>query len=155
MGEKQAPQVERDLWGRPGTYLRDRRGRPCYRKTPENQDFVAHRVAQGWKQEDIAAALGCDEKTLRKNFSRELSEGARIVERELFDALMVKARQGNVSAIREARDWLREASLRDRAPLGKPARPAPLGKKAQVAHEATKPAGEWGDLPLPGVSRPN
>lgn len=109
-----------DLFGRPGEPLRDRRGRPSFAKTPENQDFVAVRAAAGWAQAAIAAAIGCDEKTLRKHFSRELSGGRLIVEGMALDVLMKKLREGHGPSIRLLLERIDETA----APVRKVARAA-------------------------------
>lgn len=95
-----AGEAEVDLFGNPSLPIRDRRGRPSFKKTPENQDFVAVRAAAGWSQKRIADEMGVDEKTLRKNFSRELLSGAVLVEGIALDVLLRRVRQGHIPSVR-------------------------------------------------------
>jgi transcriptional regulator with XRE-family HTH domain len=147
-----------DLFGFPIEPLKDRRGRPSFKKTFENQQFVALRAAAGWTQEAIAADMGIDPKTLRKNFSRELEHGATIIEGQNLDVLSQKARQGNVSAVKALGERI-EQGQRRRA--GRQLRKdqedgasQPVGKKAQAAaaaQAAVEDGGEfWGDDLKPG-----
>ena len=138
--------VERDLFGMPVLPIRDRRGRPCYRKDQENQQTVALLRARGWSHGRIARYLGCDEKTLRKYFSRELEAGADLVEGQCLEVLYNRMRQGHGPSTRE----LLGAIAVGHALPPKPEAPKEerLGKKAQAdvdartAHEAT----EWDGL---------
>lgn len=151
-GENPGKAADRDLFGNPIVPMRDRRGRPSYKKDKENQDFVAVRAAAGWSHGAIADALGCDEKTLRKHFSRELSGGALIVEGMCLDVLMHKAREGHTPSVRALQDRL-DRTATPPAPKGKPAgedagdaKPETLGKKDQRRADAAAPAAEYGDL---------
>lgn len=133
--------MELDLFGLPVQPLRDRRGRPAYKKTPENQQFVMVRAAAGWTQEHIAFDMGIDPKTLRKNFSRELQLGAVMIEGQQLDVLSQKARQGNVSAIKTLREIIEAGQLRrlERGMGRRQPEPEPeevLGKKEQAARDA-------------------
>ncbi|MBM06664.1 MAG: hypothetical protein CMH88_09915 [Oceanibulbus sp.] len=139
-----------DLFGQPLTPIKDRRGRPSYKKTKENQDFVAVRAAAGWSQKMIAEALGCSEKTMRDNFYRELHGGQLIIEGLCLDVLVRRAREGHAPSIGKLLDRLDrvatppaaskkgEAKKEDAAPV--------LGKKQQALAEAADPAKEYGDL---------
>lgn len=75
MSETDQDAPQRDFWGPPVEPLRSRRGRPNWKKDKQNQEFAASRRAAGWSQDRIAAEMGIDPKTLRKNFSRELRLG--------------------------------------------------------------------------------
>lgn len=137
-----APQ-ELDLFGAPLTQVRDRWGRPSFKTTKENKEFVAARVAMGWTQKRIAAAIGCDEKTLRKNFSRELEHGRDIIEGMAIDVLMHKMRQGNGPAITKVLERIDMADLKTKPEPQK--KPAPLGKKDQLRAAAHEPVGSWAE----------
>ena len=149
--------VARDLFGRPVEPLRDRRGRPSFAKTPENQDFVAVRAAAGWAQAAIADAIGCDEKTLRKHFSRELSAGRLIVEGMALDVLMKKLREGHGPSIRLLLERMDETTAADRKRARRPAeedeegddeaapRRSTLGKKEIADREAQLIPDDWAE----------
>ena len=47
----------------------------------------------------IAHAIGCDEKTLRKHFSRELHDGSLIVEGICLDVLLKRVREGHTPSV--------------------------------------------------------
>ncbi len=142
------PQVEKDLWGRPGVYLRSRRGRPSFAKTEENQTFVENRAALGWTPKRIGEAMGCSEDTVRRNFAAELENAAMTIDGETMDALRLQARRGHVPSIRLLRDILRE--IAPPAPRAKPeaAEPKPeaLGKKEQRLLDAADTPDDWGDI---------
>lgn len=149
-----------DMFGKPIEPLRDRRGRPSYKKTPENQQFVALRAAAGWTQDAIAADMGIDAKTLRKNFSRELQQGALMIEGQNLDVLSQRAREGNVSAIKELQGVIergvRRAAKRkfEDDPAPAPETTAPMGKKEAARRDAAAAAAgesDWGDDLKPGL----
>lgn len=150
--EKPADAPEVDLFGAPIVPMRDRRGRPSFKKDKENQDFVAVRAAAGWSQDMIAEALGCDPKTLRKNFSRELSAGHLLVEGMCLDVLLRRAREGHAPSVRALQDRLDRVA--PPAPKGKakPAeaeaepKPEPMGKKEQRLRAAGDPGDDYGSL---------
>jgi len=98
------------MFGNPSLPIRDRRGRPSFKKDKENQDFVAVRIAAGWSQKRIAENMGIDEKTLRKYFSRELELGAVFIEGVVLDVLLRRTREGHAPSVRQ----LREVSLEGR-----------------------------------------
>lgn len=160
--ENSEQRVELDLFGLPLLPIKDRRGRPSFKKTKENQQFVALRAAAGWTQEAIAADMGIDPKTLRKNFSRELSEGALMIQGQHLDVLSLRARQGHVSAIKQLEDMLEKGQRRRMArqlqdPEGDEDTPVQkLGKKeaaqraARETIEQDDEASPWGGLLKPG-----
>lgn len=135
-----------DLFGNPLLPMKDPRGRKAYAKSKENQQLVTDLVAGGMTHAKIATVLGCDEKTLRKYYSRELDEGDVIVEAEAISVLMHKMRTGNMAATKQV---LEMVSLR-RMPSKKfqPAepKPEPLGKKALQEKSAADVPSGWGDL---------
>lgn len=139
--------VDLDLLGDPLKALKDPRGRPAFANNKENQLVVMTLAARGWRQAEIATFLGCDEKTLRKHFSRYLEHGALFLEGIAMQAMVKKMLAGNVGA---TRDILDIASLRaPKAPpkaAGDKAKPTPIGKKAQREKDATDPPQEWSDL---------
>lgn len=139
--------VTMDLFGRPVVALRDRRGRPSYAITEENQRFVAVRAAAGWSTEMIAEDMKADPKTVRKHFSRELSHGMLMVEGELLDALYQRSRSGHVPSIRRLQDRLdRNAPAAPRADQSAKPGAAKLGKKAQAVEDAQLVPKQWGDI---------
>lgn len=148
-GVKAADPFAVDLFGAPVQPLRDRRGRPSFAKNKENQELVAVLRARGWSQSRIAAYMQCDEKTLRKHFSRELAIGADMVEADAMVVLIAKMKQGHVPATRTILEIIEEG--RAAPPMPRQAEAdKPLGKKAQAEIDARKPSEGWGDV-LPQV----
>jgi lambda repressor-like predicted transcriptional regulator len=146
---KISSEIEVDLFGAPMSQIRERWGRPSYKKTKENQQFVALLRAAGHSQKAIARAIGCSEETLRNNFSRELDHGVRMIEAEALQVLAAKMRAGNVSAAEKIIKLVREKG--DPAPPPPPAHMAApraprLGKKEQLDLDAKSPPGHWGNL---------
>ena len=142
----------RDLFGNPIEPIRDRRGRPSFANTKENQDFVAVRAAAGWSHSAIAGALGCDEKTLRKYFSRELSGGALIIEGMCLDVLLHKVREGHTPSVKALQARLDQTATPP-APKDKPAGAGDgdaaakkMGKKDKQLADAGKPSAGYGEL---------
>ena len=130
-----------DLFGEPIRPIKDRRGRPTYAKNQENQSTVSVLRAAGWSHSRIATYIGCDEKTLRKHFSRELQYGADIVEAQCLEVLYSKMRQGHNKS---ANDLIARAEKGQALPPPPKTEPeARLGKKeqanidAQTAHDGT------------------
>jgi len=138
-----------DLFGNPLAPIRDRRGRPSFKITKENQDFVAVRAAANWTQKRIAEDMGIDEKTLRKNFSRELENGAIFMEGLALDILVKRMREGHTASIRMLRDILDPMPGSASKPT-KEKEAAPLGKKEILAKAAKEPTAGWGGL-LPNI----
>lgn len=144
-----------DLFGQPVDPIRDRRGRPSYKKDKANQDFVMVRAAAGWTHRRIAEDMGIDEKTLRKHFSRELEHGAVFVDGLMLDVLMRRVREGHAPSIRQLRERLTEAG--PQAPRSGKSAPsdndeaeeekaAPLGKKEQRLQDAQVIPEDYGDI---------
>lgn len=146
--EKPPAEVERDLFGAPVGQIRERWGRPSFKKTKENQELVAVLRADGWTQERIAAYLGCDTKTLAKYFSRELQYGSDLIRGMALQVTLQRMRQGNSVATGRLLDLTLEAGGAAVPLAPKPDKPAPLGKKdaanadAETAHEGTT----WGSV---------
>ncbi|RAI44716.1 helix-turn-helix domain-containing protein [Rhodoplanes roseus] len=153
-GSAAAPDV--DLFGAPVTAIRERWGRPSFAKTKENQELVCLLRASGWTQQRICRYLGCDEKTLRKYFSRELEEGADRIEGMALEVLLKKMRLGDRLSATKLLELIDDKG--NPAPPVPRAAPkeAPLGKKAQLEAEARTghSATGWGDL-LEGGDLPN
>lgn len=125
---------ELDMFGNPSLPIRDRRGRPSFKKDKENQDFVAVRIAAGWSQRRISENMGIDEKTLRKHFSRELEFGAVFIEGVVLDVLLRRTREGHAPSVRQLREisieGIRRVAERDMERAPKEAEtPERLGKK--------------------------
>ncbi|MGE0845826.1 MAG: helix-turn-helix domain-containing protein [Flavobacteriaceae bacterium] len=132
MSENQQSKGEVDLFGAPLTQIRERWGRPSFAKSKENQELVALLRAAGWNQSRIARYLGCDEKTLRKHFSRELEQGCDIIEAMGLQVLLKKVREGNAPSVNRLLDLVENK--------GNPAPPAPLKPAAAAAERLGKKA---------------
>lgn len=138
-----------DLFGAPVSQIRERWGRPSFRKDKENQRLVALLRAKGWSHKRIAAYIGCSEPTLRKNFFRELQAGADMIEADLLQVLYAKARAGNVGAVNKLLDQLElnpafGAGETQKKPVDED-KPERLGKKALLEREAQNPTSGWSD----------
>ncbi len=72
--------------------MKDPRGRKAYAKSKANQKLGVDLRAGGMTHGKIAIVPGCDEKTLRKYYSRELDEGAILVQAETIRVMMRKMR---------------------------------------------------------------
>ena len=147
--------LETDLLGDPIDLARDNWGRKEFQKTEENQRLVIVLSAAKWTQERIARQIGCDAKTLRKHFSRELTEAADILEAQALKQVMKKLCQGNMAAVNKTLGLVESA----RALPPKPAsqdddgaaaedtvKDAPKGKKEALAEAAQTPGSAWGNL---------
>lgn len=135
-----------DLFGHPVEPIRDRRGRPSYAKTKENQQFVAARAAAGWSQSRIAADMGIDDDTLRKHFSGELQNGRVYIEGMMIDVLTQKMREGHVPSMRLLKEMMEVQPERSPKPGDKPKAEAPIGKKKRADLDAKAPPDGWGSL---------
>jgi hypothetical protein len=126
-----------DLFGAPIAQIRERWGRPSYAKTKENQELVALLAAKNWSQERIARYLGCDPKTLRKHFSRELEQGADLIEAMALQVTLQQMRQGKNPAVTRILEMVDETRTLS-APPSKPkaAKDEPVGKKEQAQRDA-------------------
>lgn len=139
-----------DLFGAPVDQIRDRWGRRSFAKSEANQRLVATLKAAGWSQMRIARYLDCDEKTLRKHFSRELSAGADLVEGQALEVLIGQMRQGKLSAVKRTLDLV-EANRAKLPETPRPEAPAEdkperLGKKELLDRAARQPGSGWGGL---------
>jgi hypothetical protein len=143
--------VDFDLLGDPIPPGHEGPGRPAHEATDAKRQKCVLLAAMGRKRPEIAQALGIDQKTLRKHYSRELRilDAARLrVEGELLMALARKSGDGDTGATKELFKRLDRAELRELAPAAKKPKPTPLGKKEQRKADARRAvaAGSWGDL---------
>jgi len=76
----------------------DGRGRPAFDPTDEQRKTVKAMAGFGIPQEDIAAVLDVDPKTLRKHFRIELDTGETIATVKVAESLYNNATSGNVAA---------------------------------------------------------
>lgn len=144
-----------DLFGDPWGEARGRGGRKRHRRLPQVAEKIGVMRATGATVEDVAAALGLSEPTLRKYYFRELSEGAQIARRVLVEAMWKKALEGNVSAAKFIRDEFpkgdAEAFVNASRPAARQTGATPLatptGKKeaAQLAAQTAGQGTDWGD----------
>lgn len=142
---------ETDLLGDPVEMRNDHLGRSEFKKTEENQQFVCILRARKWSYERIAKSVGCDVKTLRKHFSRELESAADIIEAEALKTILQRNKDGNVTAANRMMSFAEEA--RALPPAEKPEEEtatgpaeAPLGKKEKTLASAQNPPANWGKL---------
>lgn len=141
--------IDKDLFGAPIGQIRERWGRPSFGKNKENQELVALLRSANWTVARIARHLGCDEKTLRKHFSRELDQGSDMIEAMALQVMLQKMRQGNSAATGRILDMVEKANLvvppQPEAPSQKVER---LGKKEQAAIDAqtAHEDGKWGTI---------
>jgi lambda repressor-like predicted transcriptional regulator len=146
-----ASPVEVDLFGAPVTQIKERWGRPAFKKSQENQLLVATLRAKGWSQERIARYMRCDVKTLRNHFSRELQAGADLIEGQALEVLVREMRQGKLSAVRQVLAMTEHGRAAPPAPTAGDDpeagdRPERLGKKEQLDQAAANPPAAWGNL---------
>jgi len=141
----EAETIERDLLGDPVTLVKNRWGRPTFAKTKENQRVVSMLVARGWTQLRIARYIGCDEKTLRKHFSRELDEGRDLIEGLAMEILVNKMVGGDRQSVNKVLELIDKGKA---AVLPKEPKAPKLGKKEQAKLDAAKghENSSWGQL---------
>jgi lambda repressor-like predicted transcriptional regulator len=143
-GQDNNQPVDRDLFGAPLTQIRERWGRPAFAKNTENQQLVATLISAGWSQARIARYLGCDEKTLRKHFSREIEAGTDLVEGMVLQVLVQKMRGGHVPSANKLLEIIDEKGRPAPPQRGSESKPDKLGKKAQANLDAQTPPAESG-----------
>lgn len=145
--KKQTEAPEVDLFGAPVGQIRERWGRPSYKKTKENQLLVATLKAAGWSNIRIARYLNCNVDTLTKHFSDELRAGTDLIEGQALEVLISKMRVGNMPAVRQVLDLVRDGKAIPPQPQPDPEPAAkPLGKKAAQAEAARNPGPGWGPI---------
>ena len=81
--------------------------RPEYKPTGKDRSAVQTMAAYGIPQPDIAAVVGCDEKTLRKHFRQELDTAATQANARVAAALFKKATSDGPSSVAAAIFWLK------------------------------------------------
>ncbi len=146
----------RDLLGDPIDQIRESWGRPGFQINKKIQDLVTALAGAGWSQQRIARHLGCDPKTLRKTFSRELAGAVDQVEAEAIMAIHKRMKEGNVSAANRVLTMAEKGRAVPTAPGkaaasasdddGPQAKEPPKGKKEQLAEAAQQPVGRWGRI---------
>lgn len=144
MAKAKAKEKEVDLFGAPIGQIRERWGRPSFANNPENRAFVELMVATGHSQAKIAEAMGCDEKTLRKHFSRELAAGGLTYRVKMLQILHANAMKGNNAAASRLIKIMDEQAKPVRAPGAKADKY--VSKKRTLEEAAANPGGEWGEL---------
>jgi hypothetical protein len=72
--------------------------RKAFRVTDEMREEVRALAARGVRQEDIAAIVDCDAKTVRKHFRKELDGGMAEANAKVAGALFDKAIRGDTVA---------------------------------------------------------
>jgi hypothetical protein len=123
------------------------RGRPAYAPTKASRSDVTLMVADGFSEEQVAAVLGIDPKTLTKYFANEILNGRAEKRFHYLKLLEKQAKKGSSSSTKAL--LARSDIVPDRAP-----RPAKLGKKEMAKADAVGPSGtSWDDL-LPGDQKP-
>ena len=148
------PGPDRDLLGDPVDTARDNWGAPEFERTKEKQELIIVLRAAGWTQERIARRLGCDAKTLRKHYSRELAEAVDMLEAEALQVTYARMRAGNVSAANKVLGLIEKGHAAvpvapepdDEKPDDADDVDKPLGKKAALVEAAKKPGARWGGL---------
>lgn len=150
--DQKGPDV--DMLGAPVDQVNEKWGAPSRKFTEKDQELVIALRAFGKSQEEIARELGCDPKTLRKNFSRELDRGAGDLENEAmmqavramregklwgFKIIMENTKGGAAVAAGEGRSPEQDPPAEDAAPAEK------LGKKEETKRAAGRPGGGWSD----------
>jgi hypothetical protein len=110
------------------------RGRPAFAAADEQRRQVKAMAGYGVPQDDIAAVLTIDAKTLRKHFWVELQSGAMEANAKVAQSLFQRAVSEKGSAgVTAAIFWLKaRAGWRDIAP----ATEGPIGKKEERAQAA-------------------
>lgn len=144
--ENSTADLETDLFGNPLLPMKDPRGRKAYAKSKANQELVVDLRAGGMTHGEIATVLGCDEKTLRKYYSRELHEGAILVQAEAIRVMMRKMRTGNMAATKQVLEMASLQNTPTKKPQAAEPKPEPLGKKALLEKGASEVPSGWGDL---------
>lgn len=129
---------EFDLWGDPIPPREERRGRPAHEVTDEKRKRIKVLRALNKTNDEIAAAMGISERTLRTKYLPELRGGLAQLRAEALVRLWTLAEAGNVSALKE---FLRQTERADLA-APQPTTRAPaarLGKKDQAMADAALP----------------
>lgn len=144
-----------DLWGEPWTPEPDPRGRKRHKRSVELAEKIAVLRATPLTEDEIAARVGLDPKTLRKYYSRELREGPALAKAVLTEAIWAKAKAGNVAAARFIMDQFNsgEEARADQRARERPREPTPpvRGKKEEAQVAAESVGGRFATPPPPGL----
>lgn len=81
--------------------------RPEYVPTDKDRSVVQTMAAYGISQAEIAAVIGCDDKTLRKHFREELDTAATQANARVAASLFKKATGDGASSVAAAIFWLK------------------------------------------------
>lgn len=81
--------------------------RPEYTPNDKDRSVVQTMAAYGISQGEIAAVIGCDDKTLRKHFREELDTAATQANARVASALFKKATGDGASSVAAAIFWLK------------------------------------------------
>lgn len=107
--------------------------RPEYQPTEKDRAAVQTMAAYGIPQSDIAAVVGCDEKTLRKHFRQELDTAATQANARVAAALFKKATSDAPSSVAAAIFWLKSRAGWREARGEEPGKKEALQKEAEAA----------------------
>jgi len=134
-------------------------GRPGFVWTREKSNKVMVLFASKYKVAEVAKIIGCDAKTLRKVFSREVAYRDRaelVIRSGMMARLVTEAEAGNVGAMKQL-DRMIEAEQR-RAQSAKLEGKAPtrtlsvrLGKKDQANADAREVGGKYAPSAPPSL----
>lgn len=151
------------LFGWPVQEPREKAGRPEHVPTEQNVNKIMMLLAFGYKNHEIAAAVGLSQPTMRKHYLQALSQrriASLVLRAKHFEAVYTKAIvEKDSSMLKELGKLLDKHDLAEVASKfgeasGKAARQK-LGKKevAQLQAETAGEGSDWGDDLLP--LRPN
>ncbi len=129
--------------------MKNKGGRPPYVPTQKDRDVVLVMAGHNIAQEKICAALGINEKTLRKHFKKELSSAAAQVEAQLVANMFALAKGKDGTAFRATAfllhcrfHWTQYAPPPARQGEPEMGKKEALNQAAQTGHEETT----WGDV---------
>jgi len=155
----QDSEVRVDLLGDPWTDPPDPRGRKAHIRNAQVAETIAVLRAGGSTQQEIAARLHTDVKTLRKYYSRELNKAPELARQALLEAMWKKALSGNAAAANFVKAELERgearkaaAELDARAGGERPVRAPKLGKKEEredAARAVAEGGGKFAPPPAP------
>lgn len=115
------------------------RGRPAYNPTQQDRRRVELMVADGMTDDQMAAALGIGDYSLKTHFRRELTGGRARKRMQWLEMLEDHAAKGNVSALKTLIRSSELSALVRHDTAEKPVREPKLGKKEVQQLEAQNP----------------
>lgn len=127
-------------------------GRPTFEPTDDMRLTVEHGASCGVPVREIAAGIGCDEKTLRKHFDQELLNGRSRRRLHMLNLLFKSAEDGNVSAQKHLEQLIAmSGEIGGARPTQQPFAPKeekPGTKEMRAAHaqEAPPEGSKWAGL---------